>query len=282
MSDIISEYNMSQLSQNINLNSALSLNGKEIDDKLFESTFNLAFQNPFSKKEINTENFDETSIYLDKIINLKKSISKKSTNQSLIFISKEKTELKEKKIGRKKKENTSVDNKNSHDRNSPDNILRRVQNHFINFIIFFINDILKELNYTEHLIKIDYALKKNITKEYVESLKTKKISDIVCFDISRQYSTKSIDANRIVYYKIKENEILNKLFNTTYMEFFDIYYKSQSKYINLKIFGLDKEIKISDKTKIFLDLSKNESDKYIKNLKICISQNYLNNKFLVL
>ena len=77
---------MSQLSQNTNLNSALLLNGKEIDDKLFESAFNLAFQNPFSKKEINTEDFDEISIYLDKKINLKKSISKKSTNQSPIFI----------------------------------------------------------------------------------------------------------------------------------------------------------------------------------------------------
>ena len=66
------------------------------------------------------------------------------------------------------------------------------------------------------------------------------------------------------------------------MEFFDIYYKNKSKYINFTKFGLEKEVRRSDKTKVFFDLSKkNEHDKeYIRNLNYSISKYYFNNKFV--
>ena len=289
MISFFSESIMCQLEQELSFNSQLSEIGVQNDVKVFEDPFEKTFPNIFVPNIIINEEIDESSRYLignsNKLISKGKSPSQNSTNQSdSIKIETKIDSIKIKKRGRPKGQNNSLikANQNDHNKYSMDNILRKVQVHFFNFIISILNDILKELNFTERFLKISYDAKNDVCKDKVESLKTKEISDIVCLDISSKYNTKDKNTNRNIYDKIKDNEILNKLFKAKYMEFFDIYYKNKSKYINFTKFGLEKEVRRSDKTKVFFDLSKkNEHDKeYIRNLNYAISQYYFNNKFV--
>ena len=67
------------------------------------------------------------------------------------------------------------------------------------------------------------------------------------------------------------------------MVLFDVYYKGQ-KTINLKKYGAEKVMHLSNETKTFKDLlQKNENDKdYIKNLKNCVNMKYIErNRFFV-
>ena len=284
MSDYCSEYTISQLSKNLILISELSDNEDENLEEFYNSSFDFAFKNTFLQNRItNSVEINETSRYFTN--NSNSNSTSTSTNKSPRpqFITKNQIG---KKRGRQADQNNSIDykdNENTHNKYSIDNLLRKVQVHYFNFIISFLNDILKELNFTERFLKTGYEYKNKITKDYVESLKSKKISDIVCIDISSKYSTKDKETNKKIYYQIKDNEKLKKLFEAEYMEFFDIYYKSKCKYINLKKYGFEKEIKISNKTKIFVDLLKNnENDKiYLKNLNDFTSKYYMNNKFIM-
>ena len=274
--------------QNDSLISLLSDNEDENEDKVdsFNSCFNAAFHNIFStKKNIdNIEQIDTDLIYFTN--NSSKSISKKSTQTQITQVKRQlfKTEKKliPKKRGRKLESNNLLNSNKtlkSHDKYSMDNILRKVQIHFVSFIIDFLNDILKELHFEESFLNIDHRFKRDISKTKLKELKKKKISDIVCIGISTKYLTKDKSENINIYTKVKkkENEIINKIFDAYYFDIFDIYYKSQSKFINLKKIGLEKEFKLSNETETFMDLLKKYEDdeKYVKNLNISISQNYL-------
>ena len=69
-------------------------------------------------------------------------------------------------IWEKKKRGREIKgNKNKlkyHDKNSSDNLLRKIQVHYISFIISFINEILKNLDYNKRFFKLDYKFKFNI------------------------------------------------------------------------------------------------------------------------
>ena len=70
-----------------------------------------------------------------------------------------------------RKEKNSEDLNSSpkiHDKHSMDNLLRKIQVHYLSFIISYINDILKNLNYNEQFLKIDYNYKKTINKEKIK------------------------------------------------------------------------------------------------------------------
>ena len=297
MSEHNSEYNMSHFCLNKSIISQLSDNEEEDEISDFNISFKNAFANTFSpgkKVYKNEENkIDEKNLYYintnsEKSTKTQTSIIKK--NIFIVNIEKEQEQeqdLTKKKRGRLRKTKDSQDFNSTpkiHDKNSMDNLLRKIQVHYLSFIISYINDILKELNYKEQFLKIDYNFKKTINKDFMENLKTKKISDIVCIDISSKYK-KDKNVNRNIYEKIKGYEIINNILNLNYLAPFDIYYKSK-KNINLEDYGLDKEIILSAKTKMYKDLLKesiNKKDKnYIKNLNFCIFQNYpIKDKFLM-
>ena len=65
--------------------------------------------------------------------------------------------------------------KRIHDRNIVDNILRKVQTHYMTFILLFLNDLLEEFNFNKKFLKLDYRFKKIIKKDLFESQKEKKI-----------------------------------------------------------------------------------------------------------
>jgi hypothetical protein len=202
--------------QKDSLISLLSDNEDENEDKVdsFNSCFNAAFHNIFStKKNIdNIEQIDTDLIYFTN--NSSKSISKKSTQTQITQVRRQlfKTEIKliPKKRGRKLESNNLLNSNKtlkSHDKYTMDNLLRKVQIHFISFIIDFLNDILKELHFEESFLNIDHGFKRDISKTKLKELKKKKISDIVCIDISTKYLTKNKSENINIYTKVKKKKM---------------------------------------------------------------------------
>ena len=165
------------------------------------------------------------------------------------------------------KENENKNKKEKiHDKNTSDNLIRKIQVHYLSFIVSFLNDILKNLNYKTKFLNLNYEFKMNIKKDFVESLKKKTIGEIISNEISIKYKGKEKNFNKNLYEKIKDNEVLNKIFEDNYIKLFkNIYYKSKKK-INLKEYGLNKDIYLSKNVKMFNNLLKNdiEGNKKIK------------------
>ena len=169
----------------------------------------------------------------------------------------------------------------THDKFAPDNLLRKIQVHYLSFIISFLNEILLLFKYQKKFLKLDYEFKKNVNKKNVQELKEQKIRDIVCNKISKKYRNLEY-SNSEIYEQIKDNEVLNKILSENYLSLFKkIYYKS-SKIINLKEYGIDQNIVLSKEVKMFDDLLKckdkeacDDKDQYKKYLGECALQNYL-------
>lgn len=191
----------------------------------------------------------------------------------------ESTQLTKKKRGRGKAPNLEKNDK-IHDKFSTDNLLRKIQVHYLTFIVNFINIILKILNYEQRFFKLDYELKKNVNKKNFDSLKNKTIGEILCNKISIKYKKQNVNANFEIYEQIKDNEILKKILSENYIKLFKkIYYKS-NKNINLREYGLNEEIILTKPVKMFKDLLKDNealdiNKEYQKNIIECAIQNYL-------
>ena len=189
----------------------------------------------------------------------------------------ESTQLTKKKRGREKLTKNSDKNDKTHDKFSTDNLLRKIQVHYLTFIVNFINIILKTLNYEQRFFKLDYGLKKNVNKKYFDSLKNKTIGEILCNKISIKYKKQNENANIKVYEQIKDMEILKKILSENYLKLFKKIYFKSNKIINLKEYGLDQEIYLTKPVKMFKDLLKDNeaSDIYQTNIAECAAQNYL-------
>ena len=172
-----------------------------------------------------------------------------------------------------------------HDKFSTDNLLRKIQVHYISFITLFLNEVLEQLNFEQRFFKLDYFFKKNVNMKFVESLKQKNLGEIICNKISSKYKKDNENANIKIYEEIKKNEIMNNILSENYLKFFKkIYYKS-NRNINLKEYGLDKDIILSKKVKLFEDLLKdnNASDidkEYQNKINECAIQNYCQVHFI--
>lgn len=298
MSDISTEYSNSQLIKSSDLTSQFSEDENEDirsqnDNLSDEDLLNIFSTNENSPKN-EEEKVDEIKLYFNsKIQKEEKKIDNQkqieSTPKKSIFkINVSSPSLNESTLLTKKRRGRQTSNKNgkAHDKNSTDNLLRKIQVHYMTFIICFINEILNQLNYQQTFLKLDYEYKKNVSKKFSDLLKNKNLSDIICNKISNKYKKEDINKNKIIYEQIKDDLIFKNLFKENYLEFFkNIYYKSVNK-INLKKYGLNKEIILpKNKVKMFKDLieEKTEEDEdYIKNLHLCVAQNYLpKNTFLM-
>ena len=173
---------------------------------------------------------------------------------------------------RKKKQNAKY--KREHKRDSPDNILRKIQVHFLNFIVHFLNFILKNLNFKQKFMKLDYEFKKGIKKEMLNILKSKNLGELISQEISNKYKTKNKNYNKNIYEEIKNYKVINEILSINYFDFFKNIYFQNKKYIDLREYGFDEKIELTDDSKMFKGLiNKNKEDKQkiYQNIKI----NYL-------
>lgn len=162
-----------------------------------------------------------------------------------------------------------------------DNMLKKVQGHYISFIIKFVNFILDILEYEDKFYKIDYKYITNIKKDYFSFLKKSTILEILNQDVSPRILKHPKDNNKMILEKIRNKPVVNKLLSQNYIYLFkSIYYKSERN-INLNNYGLDINIKLPKSIEMFNDLLakniKKQNPEYITKFK-----EYVNKEFYVL
>ena len=160
---------------------------------------------------------------------------------------------------------------------SIDNILCKIQVHFLNFFISFINDVIKNQYQNKKLVfkKFNYSVKNRINKEHMNFLKNSTINDVIIkLDISYKYTKCDKDINKIILAKLEKNQFFKDFFQMKYLDLFKYYYNNKQPLKELFIFG--QKIILSQQTKSFYDLI--ERNKYISNIIIkVVEKNYINN-----
>lgn len=191
-----------------------------------------------------------------------------------------------KKRGRKtakaKEEILKTDSK-IHDKMSFDNLLRKTQVHYISFLIEFFNEIIslfeqkrsKELK----LLNLNYEIIKNVNKEFVNELKEKMISELICSEISPKFRSHPKNHNKLIFQKIsKKYPLLQILSEKKFLDYFErIYYKSERK-VDLSKFGIKTVIDLSNSKNIHMyrdNVKKynTECPDYEKKLEDCLRKN---------
>ena len=146
-----------------------------------------------------------------------------------------------------------------------DNVLRKVQVHYISFIIDISNCIINNIIGKEKGLSfkdIDYSFKKQINYTAFEELRNYKIKDILQKPVSKKFRTFLSGYNKEIYDKvINESEWIKDLFDLEYSWFFDIYY-NECKPLGETIDIKGTTIYMPKEVKIFNDLlKKNDSGK---------------------
>ena len=164
-----------------------------------------------------------------------------------------------------------------HDRYSTDNILRRIQVHYMTFIINIVNELLNYLGYKYKFIDIDYNIKKAINKKQFYAIKKLNIAQIICQTSSPKFKNHSKQKNNNIYEKVKGDEKVNQFLSKTFMELFKDVYLKDKRYINE--YGLI--FPLSEKVKTYKDLfskkkEKDEINEYKKKVDEIIQIYYLN------
>ena len=223
-----------------------------------------------------------------------KLISNKSTNR--------KSDEEAKKIEKSDKTLLNKKRKKPHDKFDKDNIKRFTQVSYFTFLVDFINLIIrtlfikengfdsdfqnKEINDKYQFKSIKYELKKVITNEAFNILKSKNLKEIFTKNTS----------NRNKYYKndavydnvLKINNKIEKILEQKYLEFFPIFYRNNN-FINLIKYELNIDISLENikryeffKTKALKNITEpEEQDRYIKRLEESIRDNFMKKTFVV-
>ena len=223
-----------------------------------------------------------------------KLISSKSTNR--------KSDEEAKKIEKSDKTLLNKKRKKPHDKFDKDNIKRFTQVSYFTFLVDFINLIIrtlfikengfdsdfqnKEINDKYQFKSIKYELKKDITNEAFNKLKSKNLKEIFTKNTS----------NRNKYYKndavygnvLKINNKIEKILEQKYLEFFPIFYRNNN-FINLIKYELNIDISLENikryeffKTKALKNISEPEEQvRYIQRLEESIRDNFMKKTFVV-
>ena len=190
------------------------------------------------------------------------------------------------KIHNRGRKNKNLNNKQTHDKYSWDNIITKIQVHYISFIINLANDIIKtvsdEKKYNKTLCFKNIEYKSKIYYNYKEfqTLKEKCIKDILVKPASKRNNSNKDNYNEEIYNELinssDPSEILDEFFNIDYLSLTHDYYNNcqELKSITIK----NKKIELSGKTKSFFWLiNKKQNDNFkMKKLMIeCINKVFL-------
>jgi hypothetical protein len=120
-----------------------------------------------------------------------------------------------------------------HDRESPDNIRRKVKTHFHNFMVALLNMKIRHIfKLDEKFGKISFKMTQDLSVEYNKKLFKTKIKDIIIV-MSNKYSNQNRNRNRIILNeimkKVDNNEELILLLNLNYEDLYLDYYLKSDK-----------------------------------------------------
>ena len=131
-----------------------------------------------------------------------------------------------KKRGRKNKGSLINDINSVHTKFSNDNIKRRLKGFFNNYIVSFLNQLIKKAFKTNKIkfVKMNIKLTKDIGIKFNRDLLEKPIKDII-INISNKYLNQDNNKNCIKYILAhKGNEEIMKFLNMKYKDFYTDYY----------------------------------------------------------
>lgn len=134
--------------------------------------------------------------------------------------------------GRKRK-NPLKEEQKYHDKYAYDNILKRLNVHFLNFIIIFVNEILSKCNLLnkskdEKFYDINGGYKKTLNKNEFYNLRKKTIAQILILENNKKFSNKN--RNKELLNRIMKNNhtILKKILFKRYIDIFkEVYYQNK-------------------------------------------------------
>ena len=199
-------------------------------------------------------------------------------------IIKEEKRRRKKRIGRKRARDYQIveNSEKCHSKYAYDNIIRKIQVDFLNFLVSFINEILINLGIKKKFFKIKYKNKKDVKKENVANLKSKEIGQILRQNLSTKYRKKYKDdkeKNNKLYLEVIKYDSIKKILSEKYINIFrNLYYKNKR---DLNDYGLN--IKLSNKIKTYQDLldkNSNES-KYVEKINKVVEKYYLPQKLFI-
>lgn len=148
-----------------------------------------------------------------------------------------------------------------HNASDYDNVLRKIQVHFLSFIVYFVNDLIEAFlpkNRELRFKNINYDLKKTVSHSYVQLLKNKKIGEILQFQASSKNRKFDSSINQQIFEKVCQlSPFLKNFFELSYLEVFNNYYYKSNRHFVFE--GV--QVNISQRTKVFIDLiQKNNGD----------------------
>ena len=146
---------------------------------------------------------------------------------------------------------------NFHDKNTSDNIFRTLVVHYMNFILDYVNEILKKFGFRVKFYDIDYKDKSNISPKRINFLKSSNIGEILCTKISAKYRKliKSNDKlNETIFKEVTKNNIIKNILSEEYLYLFkEVYFKNKRE-INLTRYGYNCIINLPEKIETFGNL----------------------------
>ena len=167
-------------------------------------------------------------------------------------------------IGKKKKGRIQKNKKKreEHGRNSDDNVISKIQTHYMKFIIKLINDCIpaeEKRDKRNRFKQFNHQDKRNPNRIHIEELKNSSINDLLKkFSVSTKYKCDEFANKKLVDKYTKKNSFLKKIFNMDYLELFNYYYNENKPTREIIIY--DRPIKLSPKTETFFDLIENEKN----------------------
>lgn len=227
----------------------------------------------YEKLKDNEDEIDKTDLlFLKGEKNSENNNSNINQNSKKFKVStKKRGRKKEIKLNNKKKEKT-------HTKYDKDNLLRKCQISYFDFMIDFLNIIIKsfnskmKLNPKKKFFPIDYDIKKIVNRTQKIKLLTNSIEEMMNINISRKYSKSKPTSNKDLCDEIKQYGIpeIEKIFKKKFIFLFDIYHKSIREF-NLRELDeslADLKIEISEEVELYKDmLNKNLKDEKIEEYK---------------
>lgn len=145
-------------------------------------------------------------------------------------------------------------NKKIHHAYDDDNILRKIQVHFLSFLTNYTNDVIRTFGNNRkvpYFRNIDYEIKKTVNHRYVEKLKSLCIAELLQLRVSPKMKNHDESVNKEIYQTVITSfPFMYGFLQRSYLSLFKEYFYNKN-----KIFIVNgKLISLSIKTKTFNDL----------------------------
>ena len=230
----------------MSLPSDSSINHDYFDD--LENEFTINFSSDNSSQSLNL-NLRPPETYRGIIAG---NSSEVNSPYFIISRQKEQNEQEKKRRGKQVELNAKRSKKEMHSSISEDNILTKIQTHFLNFIIFFLNDCV--YNYYKNrkikFIKFAHEIKAKVSSKYLNKMKNSTIYDLLTeIETSSKFTRHNKNNNEKNAKILNEIPWFKKIFELKFLDLFQ-YYHNENKQLN-KIFLFEREITLTKDTKSY-------------------------------